>query len=243
MTKAVAVVSGGLDSVTMLYQMHQEEGYESIHVVSFDYGQRHEKELDFATRAAIKFKYQHSIIDISSITSLLAPSGSVLVDHNAKVPEGHYAADNMAQTVVPNRNMIMAAIATGVAVADKAQSIWLAVHSGDHYQYPDCRPEFWDAFEVAVKIGNKDFIESAGFAVVTPYIYITKAQIAERAPDVGLKYEDTWSCYKGGKIHCGKCGTCVERLEAIDEAGRTDIDGTEYEDKTYWRQALEEYMS
>ena len=248
--KIIAVVSGGLDSTTMLYDSLYR-GY-SPDVVSFNYGQRHAKELEYAAAIASRFSLRHDVVDLSSLTKLLSESGSSLVS-GTEVPEGHYAEENMKQTVVPNRNMIMISIAGGIAVARKATSIVLAVHAGDHFIYPDCRPEFIQAAANALVAGNEGFsswfhspaLQGEESAISVPYLMHSKADIAYRAMELGLPLEDTWSCYKGGVVHCGKCGTCVERLEAIDEAQQRwksldpdstiPADETVYEDKEYWK--------
>jgi 7-cyano-7-deazaguanine synthase len=233
--------------------------------LSFNYGQRHGgRELQLAIQTANKLGIQHDILSLQNLTHLLGQSGSSLVSAN-EVPEGHYAADNMKSTVVPNRNMIMLSIASGVAIAEGAEAVYTGVHAGDHFIYPDCRPQFLAAANAAVAIGNSGFgpipeqMENVycDQYLFAPYIDKSKADIAYRALELGVPLEDTWSCYKGGEIHCGRCGTCVERLEAIDEAGqcltiargysslRDGIapefqDKTVYADKDYWREALAE---
>ena len=167
------------------------------------------------------------------------------------MPEGHYAEANMKATVVPNRNMIMISIATGIAVAEDALGVYTGVHAGDHFVYPDCRPKFIDAVNGAVVEGNEGFgripinDDSPSWLdfnfVFAPYLYFTKAEIASTAIALGVPLEDTWSCYKGGDKHCGVCGTCVERLEAIDIAEGAiseRVDHTEYEDDITWKQLL-----
>jgi 7-cyano-7-deazaguanine synthase len=249
MTQVVGILSGGLDSTTMVYQL-REQALEFTSFVSFNYGQRHKKELDFAKATAGKLGVKHHLIDLwsSGLTGALAPSGSALIS-DAPVPEGHYAEENMKATVVPNRNMTMISIAGGIAVAEGAQFVAVGVHSGDHAVYPDCRPEFIRAASIALYKGNQGFGKLAWDPVLAPYIYQTKTDIAECALRLGVPLEETWSCYKGGEIHCGKCGTCVERLEAIDEArlrlggaGPNDepfayeqVDPTKYEDSEYWK--------
>lgn len=250
MFEHVVVVSGGLDSTTLLYDVVRDSRPETVKAVSFNYGQRHWKELEYANRTCRKLGVDHSIIDISSITQFLAPSGSALVA-DTDVPEGHYGEESMKQTVVPNRNMIMASIAAGHAVALEAKALWMGVHAGDHFIYPDCRPRFFHALNAAVLIGNEGMgsmpvleggVELSQF-IRTPYLNRTKEDIASLAIGLRVPFEDTWSCYKGGAIHCGKCGTCVERLEAINNAierrGSTQVrDRTEYEDSEFWKEAI-----
>jgi 7-cyano-7-deazaguanine synthase len=246
MTELV-VVSGGLDSSTLLAGVIQEYAKDQdVKAISFNYGQRHRTELDYAMLQADWWGVEWEVVDITSITSFLAPGGSALVS-DSDVPEGHYGEESMKATVVPNRNMIMASIAAGHAVAIGAKHIWFGVHAGDHFIYPDCRPLFFKALNATIVRGNAGFgaipevnadasVWPTEF-VMTPFIHWSKNDIAKRAFDYGVRIEDTWSCYKGGDIHCGKCGTCVERLEAIDSTGFKDP--TEYEDNTFWREALE----
>lgn len=249
----VVVMSGGLDSTTLLYNVAHVRLANNIKAISFDYGQRHKKELEYAKRTCDKLGIHHDVIDITSITSFLAVGGSSLVS-NTDVPEGHYGEESMKATVVPNRNMIMSSIAAGHAVALEADALWLGVHAGDHFIYPDCRPRFFNALNSAVVLGNEGFGKIAETPenvrpqefVLTPFIDWTKADIAEAAVKLGLPFEDTWSCYKGGLNHCGKCGTCVERIEAIQEAFDRFppmdhahlVDKTVYDDPNFWREAI-----
>lgn len=214
--KAVAVVSGGMDSVTLAYLL-SSEGYD-LHLLCFDYGQRHKKEIAYAGRCAERLGASFDVADISGVGRLL--SGSALTD-DIEVPHGHYAAENMAVTVVPNRNAIMLSIAYGVAVAQEAELVATAVHAGDHYVYPDCRPEFIEAFDAMQRRAVEGFGDP-GLHLYAPFVHKTKAQIAEVGVDLNVPYEDTWSCYEGGEIHCGLCGTCRERKEAFELAGIPD---------------------
>lgn len=238
--KAVVVLSGGLDSTTLLYKM-MHEGWWITSCVSFNYGQRHKKELEFAEETAERFGLPHHIIDLwsSGLTGALAPSGSSLVS-DTEVPDGHYAEETMKATVVPNRNMIMLSIAGAIAVAEGANVVATGVHSGDHFIYPDCRTGFVGAAALALYLGNEGFGNLWRAPIYAPFIYMSKADIATVALEIGMDLSNTWSCYKGGEIHCGRCGTCVERLEAIDEAARrlgllTSFDTTPYEDFEFWK--------
>jgi 7-cyano-7-deazaguanine synthase len=212
--------------------------------VSFDYGQRHSKELDYARATCNKFGLKHDVVDLTGLTYLL--DKSVLTDHTEPVPEGHYAEDTMKLTVVPNRNMIMFSIAGGVAVNDGANALLVGVHAGDHFVYPDCRTGFVGAASLALYLGNEGFGNLWRAPLVAPYIHKSKADIAYKALELGVPLEETWSCYKGGNIHCGKCGTCVERLEAIHEACSRPLpshislpyDKTEYADTEFWKEAV-----
>ena len=223
MKKAVVVLSGGIDSATALYvAWHNLDG--QVAAISFDYGQKHKKELDYAKALCKRLKVTHEIVDLSSITKLISNSA---LTSDIDIPEGHYAKDNMKLTVVPNRNMIMFSIAIGYAVNSKATQVHVGVHSGDHTIYPDCRPQFIKALDLCGFLANEGFGE---VEVIAPFMNISKAQIVKIGSEMKLPYELTWSCYKGGEKHCGKCGTCVERIEAFKLAGVTDP--TEYENKT-----------
>lgn len=214
--KAVAIVSGGMDSVTLAYLL-TADGYD-LHLLSVDYGQRHRKELIYAKRCAERLGASFEVADISGVGRLL--SGSALTE-DIDVPHGHYAAENMAVTVVPNRNAIMLSVAYGVAVARNASLVACAVHAGDHYVYPDCRPEFIEAFDRMQRRAVEGFGDP-DLHLHAPFIQKTKAQIAEIGASLGVPYEDTWSCYEGGELHCGLCGTCNERKEAFQLAGVPD---------------------
>ena len=237
----VAVFSGGLDSTTMVYDALYR-GFEIKRLVSFNYGQRHKKELVFAAITADKLNLPHTVIDLwsSGLTEALVPSGSSLIS-DTEVPDGHYSEENMKSTVVPNRNMIMISIAGGIAVAEGANGVVIGVHAGDHAIYPDCRPHFIEMVSRTLGVANLGFADfMVAGPVLAPYINQSKADIARDALQLEVPLEDTWSCYKGEEIHCGRCGTCVERLEAIDDAlsildDGTFQDRTEYADTEYWK--------
>ncbi|NEK20440.1 7-cyano-7-deazaguanine synthase QueC [Rhizobium leguminosarum] len=231
--KTIVVCSGGLDSVTLAHKVAAEQ--QLIGLVSFDYGQRHSKELDFAARCASRLSVPHHIIDIASIGGHL--SGSALTD-NVEVPDGHYAEQTMKATVVPNRNAIMLAIAFGLAAAQKADAVAVAVHGGDHFIYPDCRPGFIEAFQ---HMQNEALDGYASVKLLAPYVDVSKAAIVVDGEKHGTPFSETWSCYKGGELHCGRCGTCVERREAFHLAGVPDP--TEYEDKDFWKTAVSRYSA
>lgn len=213
MSLAIAIVSGGLDSVTLAHLLAAQK-YQ-LHLLSFDYGQKHRVELDFARRCAARLGAAHDVIDLRDFGKLL--SGSALTDENVAVPHGHYAAPNMAITVVPNRNAIMLSLAYGVAVAQNAQQVAIGVHGGDHFVYPDCRPDFIDAFvkmETLANAGSGD----PNLELYAPFLRTDKAGIVTQGEKLGVPWSETWSCYEGGAVHCGKCGTCVERREAFAAA-------------------------
>ena len=204
--RTLVVCSGGLDSVTLSHMVAVEQTLS--HLISFDYGQRHNKELEYARRCAKRLGVTHDIVDISDIGRRL--TGSALTDGDA-VPEGHYAEDTMRLTVVPNRNAIMLTIAFGVAMARRAEAVAAAMHGGDHFIYPDCRAPFVDAFATMQRFALDGL---AQIAFATPFLRWSKADIVREGVRLGVPFSETWSCYKGGARHCGRCGTCVERREA-----------------------------
>ena len=206
-----------MDSVTLAqYLAHKQH---DVRLVSFDYGQRHRKELACATACARRINARHDIIDLTNITRLI--SRSALTSNDIDVPDGHYAEHTMRQTIVPNRNSIMASIAVGMAVNEQADSIALGIHAGDHYIYPDCRPTFATTLEQHAKVANAGFLPD-DFHIYTPFVDMTKGEIVALGASIGVPYASTWSCYKGGDVHCGACGTCFERREAFNDAGIDD---------------------
>lgn len=223
--KAIAIVSGGLDSVTLAYLLHAQ-GY-ALHIVSFDYGQRHKKELALAELCARRLNSAFDSVDLTSITQFL--KGSALTDA-IPVPEGHYAAQNMAITVVPNRNAIMLSVAYAIAVEEQADIVALGVHSGDHFIYPDCRPSFLHAFDAMQRSAVEGF-GKPNLRLEAPFMHLDKYQIVKLGTALGVPYADTWSCYNGNEKHCGRCGTCVERKHAFRDASVADP--TVYEDSHY----------
>jgi 7-cyano-7-deazaguanine synthase len=206
----VIILSGGMDSTTLLYYLRDLKI--NMAALTFNYGQRHHREIACAVATCAKLEVPHSVIDLKPITWLI--NNSVLTDHSLEVPEGHYTDEIMKQTVVPNRNMIMLSIAIGYAENLKFDSVSIANHAGDHAIYPDCRTEFIDALNKASILGTYNEIK-----LFSPFTDMTKTGIAMIGLQLGIDYDkDTWSCYKGNEVHCGKCGTCVERLEALKEA-------------------------
>lgn len=218
--KSVIVLSGGMDSATALYKVINDAEAsrpDGVHALSFDYGQRHVKELAFARELCATLGIRHTVI------ALHIPLASALTDPGRGIPLGHYAHETMQQTVVPNRNAIMLSIAWGVAVSDDAGQVVAGMHAGDHPIYPDCRPEFVHALEQALRLGNDGFGDP-GLIFLTPFITMTKADIVREgsAYPRPVPYDRTWSCYLGRELHCGRCGTCVERKEAFELAGIPD---------------------
>lgn len=226
--KTLVICSGGLDSVSLAHITAAQ--HRLTRLVSFDYGQRHRKELDFAAAAAKRLGVPHHLIDMRPIGAAL--TGSALTD-DIDVPDGHYAEETMRITVVPNRNAIMLAIGFGVAAANKDEAVATAVHGGDHFIYPDCRPDFTRAFETMQRHALDGY---ADVRLVTPFVTRTKADIVVEGAKFGTPFAETWSCYKGGAVHCGRCGTCVERREAFHLAKVPDP--TIYADPDFWIKAV-----
>lgn len=226
--KAVVIVSGGMDSVTLAHMLKHDNPSQELHLVSFDYGQRHVRELEFAGLCSKDLDAKWDCINMSFLGRLfeMAGSESSLINSNVDVPHGHYEEESMKATVVPNRNAIMLSIATGIAVSEKAEFVYTGVHAGDHAIYPDCRPEFISAMDQAMYVANKGFAVD-GFAIQAPFIHMNKYEIASIGDRLKVDWTATWSCYEGGELHCGKCGTCTERREAFSLAGV--IDPTEYQ--------------
>ena len=232
--KTIVVCSGGLDSVTLAYKVAAEHNLHSL--ISFDYGQRHKKELDFAARTARDLGVKHHIVDLTPVGALL--TGSSLTSDDIDVPDGHYAEETMRVTVVPNRNAIMLAVAFGAAASAAADAVAAAVHGGDHFIYPDCRPDFIKSFQ-AMQDHALEGVRDV--TLYTPFVNVSKADIALEAGRLGVPVDLTWSCYKGGETHCGRCGTCVERREALELAGVKDP--TVYVDREYWKQARADHRA
>lgn len=217
MKDCVIIVSGGMDSVTLLYDYCERIAL----AISFDYGSNHNgREIPFAEYHCQQLGIEHITIPLSFMSKYFKSS---LLEGSDAIPEGHYADDNMKSTVVPFRNGIMLAIAAGIAESRELKYVMMANHGGDHTIYPDCRPEFVSAFDAAAEAGTYVKVH-----LRAPYTNITKGDIARRGKALGIDYRETWSCYKGGEHHCGKCGTCVERKEALAEAGIEDT--TEYDE-------------
>ena len=230
--KTLVICSRGLDSVTLAHKVAAERTLTRL--VSFDYGQRHKTELDSAQSCAVRLGVPHDIVDISAVGRLL--TGSALTS-GEPVPEGHYAKDTMRITVVPNRNAIMLAIAFGIAAAEQADAVAAAVHGGDHFIYPDCRPDFVEAFETMQRHALDGL---ADITLYTPFVRLSKADIVREGARLEIPFAETWSCYQGGERHCGRCGTCVERREAFHLAGVEDP--TLYEDPDYRIEACREHQ-
>ena len=211
MKDCVLILSGGMDSVTLLYDYQERIAL----AVSFDYGSNHNKhELPFAALHCQRLGIEHLVIPLAFMGQYFSSS---LLSGDEAIPDGDYADENMRSTVVPFRNGIMLSVAVGLAESRNLKFVMMANHSGDHTIYPDCRPEFVEAFDTVARAGTY-----VGVGLLSPYTHWTKGQIAKRGQELGIDYSETWSCYRGGEKHCGRCGTCHERREALAEAGIED---------------------
>ncbi|GAT61652.1 7-cyano-7-deazaguanine synthase [Paludibacter jiangxiensis] len=210
---ALIVYSGGLDSSTLLHQYKDDIRL----AVSFHYGSKHnDREISYARQNCEELGIRHIVINLGFMNEYFR---SDLLQSGGDIPEGHYEADNMRKTIVPFRNGIMLSIAVGLAESNDLDAVLIGNHFGDHAIYPDCRRSFIDAFTAAAKAGTE-----VGIQILSPYCDISKREIALIGQELGIDYNKTYSCYKGGEKHCGKCGTCVERKEALE-----GFDPTEYE--------------
>ena len=217
MKDSVLILSGGMDSVTLLYDKKERIAL----AVTFDYGANHNaREIPFAQLHCKRLGIRHTIIPLAFMGQYFESS---LLSGADAIPEGNYDDVNMRSTVVPFRNGIMLSVAVGLAESYGLKYVMMANHGGDHTIYPDCRPEFVKAFSEAARTGTYP-----GITLLCPYTNLTKGQIAAIGLRLGIDYSETWSCYKGMEHHCGRCGTCVERREALSEAGITDT--TVYDD-------------
>ena len=216
MTKIIVVYSGGLDSFTLLNEAIRSG--KDVSALSFDYGQKHSKELHFVEKFCTQESIDSKIVDVSSIKELF--QGSSLTD-DIDIPKGHYEDDSMKSTVVPNRNMILISLALGYAVTKGAEEVWFGAHAGDHAIYPDCRPEFVEKMDSVARIANYSPI-----AVKAPYIAMSKTEILAIGLNMQLDYGLTWTCYEGKELACGSCGACHERLESF--AANNVIDPIKY---------------
>ena len=214
MKRSVVIFSGGLDSTTLLYEWVRT-GEREVSALTVNYGQRHACEIEHARRIARKLGVAHRIADLTGLKPLFGHNA--LTDTHCAIPRDAYDFKNMTQTIVPNRNMILLAVAGAWAASIKAEEVGYAAHAGDHTVYPDCRPEFAEAMDVALSRCDWNPLHLA-----RPYVNLTKADIVKRGSRAGVDYADTWSCYEGGDIHCGICATCRERKQAFLDAGVPD---------------------
>lgn len=217
----IVILSGGLDSTSALAVSLADHHPSATRAISFDYGQRHRRELDAAAAICLHYGIEHQVIDLRGLLQ-----GSALLDPWTDVPEGHYAEDSMAATVVQGRNLLFVSVAIGTT--QPGDHLTVGVHAGDHPVYADCRPGFWHHLAEAAT--------AYGIAVHAPFVELDKADVVRAGHEAGAPLGLTWSCYAGGEDHCGRCGTCVERAEAFHLA---DVeDPTSYADPHFWREAV-----
>ena len=208
---SVIIYSGGLDSTTLLY----EERERIAVAVTFDYGSNHgAREQACARWHCQRLGIEHMVIDLAFMGRYFQSS---LLSGADDIPEGSYDETNMKSTVVPFRNGIMLSVACGLAESRGLTRVLMANHGGDHAIYPDCRPEFVEAMDAAMRAGTY-----VGVSIAAPYTNLSKADLVRRGAELGIDYGHTYSCYRGGERHCGRCGTCTERREAFRLAGVED---------------------
>jgi len=220
--KAVIIASGGIDSSTLLYKM-VSEGF-LVYGLTFIYGQRHLREVNSAKRISEGLEILHKVVDISAMKELLL--GSALTDSNVVVPEVPETADHyetLKATIVPNRNAIFLSMAIGYAESIGANHVFFGAHFSDRGVYPDCRKEFVDAFQNSERLAT----DNPDLVIDAPFVDIEKSEIVKLGTELGVPFVDTWTCYKGGEVHCGVCSSCRERKRAFVESGI--VDPTEYE--------------
>jgi 7-cyano-7-deazaguanine synthase len=210
--KVVVIYSGGMDSFTLLNEALVQG--KRVYALSFNYGQKHSKELHYAQKVCEDLGLPHKIVDITAINQLLL--GSSLTD-DIEIPEGHYEEESMKSTIVPNRNMVMLSLAIAYAVSIKAEAVYYGAHHGDHAIYPDCRPEFVEKMAAVSKIANYEPID-----ILAPFLELSKSEILSKGLAMSLDYAKTWTCYNGREKACGRCGACQERLEAFQLNGLID---------------------
>lgn len=209
---AVLILSGGVDSTTLLYDLTAQG--KTVHPISFNYGQKHSKELICAAETCDLLDFPLKVLDISGVNQILDNSSLTGL---ANIPEGHYADESMKSTVVPNRNMIMLSLAIGYGINIGSGDVYYGAHAGDHAIYPDCREEFVRGMQNVSQVCHYTPVH-----VHAPYLKLNKADIVRKGLMLGVDYKHTWTCYKGGARACGVCGSCVERLEAFEANGATD---------------------
>ena len=214
MKKITLIYSGGSDSYTLLnYALSKNL---NVDCLTFAYGQKHNKEIDFASSVCKELNVKHSIIDIGDNSEIVFGNSS-LTSLETKVPHGSYKEETMQSTIVPNRNMIFLSYAIAYSISNNTEEVWYGAHAGDHFIYPDCRPEFLNAMNVAAGL-----CDSSKIKIEAPFISYTKGEIIKIGLDLNLDYSKAWTCYEGKQNPCGKCGSCVERAEAFSDNNAID---------------------
>jgi 7-cyano-7-deazaguanine synthase len=220
--KIVTLLSGGMDSTTLI-AFYLQSGHD-VRPISINYGQKHFKEIRSAHMIADHYNLYLERVDLSVLGQIMRSSQT---DADKAIPEGHYEEESMKQTVTPNRNMVLISIAAAYAISIGADGVAFAAHHGDHAIYPDCRPAFVDAMRIALSECYYTLIR-----LEAPFLGLSKQGILHYGLALKVPYEKTWTCYKGGRVSCGRCGTCVERLEAFHQNNIPDP--LEYEDREWW---------
>jgi 7-cyano-7-deazaguanine synthase len=216
--RAVVLLSGGLDSATVL-AMARDQGYD-CYCLSFYYGQRHNRELQCAKYLAFHFKaLEHRVVDVSALGDM---GGSALTDPSLEVPAGDGSSEEIPITYVPARNIIFLSYGLAYAEIVKADAIFIGANAIDYSGYPDCRPEFFSAYQEMADKGTKTGVEGKPVQIMTPIIDMTKGQIIQKGLDLQVPYAMTWSCYKGGERACGVCDSCILRLKGFADTGSKD---------------------
>jgi len=211
--KTVVILSGGLDSATLLYHL-KDAGHE-LRALSVNYGQRHSRELKAAEAIARVAEVEHRVVDISGLAAILGENA--LTDQSVDVPHGEYQPATITVTTVPNRNMIMLSIAAGWALALKFNGVAFGAHAGEYTPYPDCQPQFAAAMNCVMHVCDDNPIE-----VLAPFVRWDKSGIVQRGIELQVPFDLTWSCYEGGELHCGQCSTCLDRRKAFTTCGIDD---------------------
>lgn len=216
--KAVLILSGGLDSSTLGYWL-KHNGYNDLICISYNYGQRHIVELEHAKKIAQQLGGVHHIVDVSFMKQFL--KGSSLTDNNIAVSHGEYSKENMQNTVVPNRNTVLLSLAWSIACVEKADVLAYGAHGGDHYLYADTRPDYFNAINLALRMGTEDSRKEQ-LQLIAPFLYNTKAEIVKIGHQLNVPFADTWTCYEGDIMHCGLCGACQSRKQGFHDAQIND---------------------
>jgi 7-cyano-7-deazaguanine synthase len=211
--KTIVVFSGGLDSTTLLYHMRSVAA--DVKALTVNYNQRHVKEIEYAKNMCDSLGVEHRIIDIPGLQGVLG--GNALTNTQADIPEGEYQDQTIKITTVPNRNMILLSVAIAWASALKFNSVAFGAHAGEHTNYPDCKDVFSKAMDAAARVCDWEPI-----TVLSPFVNWNKGDIVKRGIELRVPFERTWSCYNGRDLHCGKCSTCMDRLQAFRQAGISD---------------------
>ncbi len=216
--KAVLILSGGADSSTLGYWL-KSQGYSQLICVTYDYGQRQSIEIEYAKKIAKNLDAEHHIVDIRFMKGFL--KGSSLTDESVAVPHGEYTKENMQLTVVPNRNTILLSLAWAIACVEKADVLAYGAQCGDHYLYPDTRPDYFSAMNLALRLGTEDSRKD-NLELIAPLLNKSKAEVIKLGVSLNVPFADTWSCYEGGEVHCGQCGACQNRKQGFIETNIVD---------------------